>query len=265
MFKIREAASFLLLVVLASACNLPWEPAVVDSTDPVPTVGTDTSGLSLAATFTPSTMASDLVNPFVSVSVDTNCRTGPGTVYPALGVLTVGQTAEVVGRSASSDNWIIKLPSNPAVTCWLWGNYATVTGDTSGLTVYTPPPTPTPAAGFTVSYTYTFECDSYYYLRFQIVNTGSVTWESYQVVITDLTTSITFLDSDNAFRNFTDCSPTSDNLHDLEPGEMGVGGNFNEGGLPYNPAGHSITATFTLFTENGLVGQSAEKNITFTP
>lgn len=79
----------------------------------------------------------------VSVSVETNCRVGPGTMYGILGVLFVGQTAEVVGRSASSDNWIIKLPSDPTITCWVWGQYATVTGDTSNLAVIAPPPMPT--------------------------------------------------------------------------------------------------------------------------
>jgi uncharacterized protein YraI len=79
----------------------------------------------------------------VTVSVDTNCRLGPGTLYEIVGVLPVGQVAEVVGRSASSDNWIISLPSNLAVTCWVWGQYATVSGDTSTLPVITPPPAPT--------------------------------------------------------------------------------------------------------------------------
>lgn len=79
----------------------------------------------------------------VSVSVNTNCRTGPGNVYPIVGALAVGQSAQVVGRSASSDNWIIKLPSSPSVTCWLWGQYAIVVGNTADLMVYAPPPTPT--------------------------------------------------------------------------------------------------------------------------
>jgi hypothetical protein len=82
--------------------------------------------------------------PRVSVSVDTRCRTGPGTIFDILGVLKVGETAEVVGRSHNSDNWIIKLPSNPAITCWLWAFYATVTGNTSALPVVPWPPTPTP-------------------------------------------------------------------------------------------------------------------------
>ena len=81
--------------------------------------------------------------PKVSVSMDTNCRTGPGVPYPSVGSLMVGETAEVVGRSPYGDYWIIKNPDNPG-TCWLWGLHATVTGDTSNLPVIQPPPTQTP-------------------------------------------------------------------------------------------------------------------------
>jgi hypothetical protein len=80
----------------------------------------------------------------VSVSVNTNCRTGPGDDYPIVGALQVGQFAEVVGRSQYSDSWIIRLPSNPAVICWLWAQYATVIGNTAGLPIYQAPPTQTP-------------------------------------------------------------------------------------------------------------------------
>lgn len=94
----------------------------------------------------------------VSVSVNTNCRTGPGSAYDIIGALAVGQTAEVVGRSQNSDNWIIKLPGSPSVTCWLWGQYATVVGNTAGLPVYTPPPTPTPTTPSTINITIYNNC-----------------------------------------------------------------------------------------------------------
>ncbi len=80
----------------------------------------------------------------VSVSRETNCRTGPGPVYEALGILRVGQTAEVVGRNFINDNWIIKLSSNPAIVCWVWGQYATVSGNWEALPIIKTPPTPTP-------------------------------------------------------------------------------------------------------------------------
>lgn len=95
-------------------------------------------------TFTPEfTFTSGTATVSVSVSVNTNCRTGPGDAYAIIGALQVGQTAEVVGRSQYSDNWIIKLPSSPTVLCWLWGQWATVTGNTNSLPVYQPPSTPT--------------------------------------------------------------------------------------------------------------------------
>ncbi|MFN8381119.1 MAG: hypothetical protein U0V02_04225 [Anaerolineales bacterium] len=79
----------------------------------------------------------------VTVSIATNCRTGPGQAYPSIFGLPVGQTAEVVGKNTSTNYWIIKIP-NGAGTCWLWGQYATVTGDTSALPTVAIPPTPTP-------------------------------------------------------------------------------------------------------------------------
>jgi hypothetical protein len=81
--------------------------------------------------------------PMVSVSVDTNCRTGPGKIYDWIGGLLVGEKAEVVGVSTDGQYWIIKNPDQNG-ECWLWGNYATVTGPTAELPKYTPPPTPTP-------------------------------------------------------------------------------------------------------------------------
>jgi hypothetical protein len=81
-------------------------------------------------------------NPTVRVSKDTNCRTGPGDPYPSIGSLMIGETAEVVGRSPGGDFWIIKNPDDIGGTCWLWTNYATVTGGTSNLPVIQPPPLP---------------------------------------------------------------------------------------------------------------------------
>jgi len=49
----------------------------------------------------------------------------------------------VVGKYSVGNYWIINNPDSSG-TCWLWGQYATVTGNTAGLPEYTPPPTPTP-------------------------------------------------------------------------------------------------------------------------
>ncbi len=79
----------------------------------------------------------------VTVSSATNCRTGPGQEYANIYGLPLGQIAEVVGKNTATNYWIIKIPNGNG-TCWLWGQYATVTGDTSALPTVAIPPTPTP-------------------------------------------------------------------------------------------------------------------------
>lgn len=80
--------------------------------------------------------------PEVSVSAPTNCRTGPSNAYDMVFTMNPGETAQVVGKNTATNYWIIDNPSGG--TCWLWGQYATVSGNTSGLPEMIPPPTPTP-------------------------------------------------------------------------------------------------------------------------
>ena len=126
--------------------------------------------------------------PMVSVSVQTFCRAGPGTVYELLGSLDVGQSAQVVGRSIDNETWIIKLPSNPGITCWLWGRYASVSGNTEALPKVDTPATPTAtraptgvgpvsnvnlkAGSVTLNPTNPI-CSQSFTVGFEVVNTGS--------------------------------------------------------------------------------------------
>jgi len=91
----------------------------------------------------------------VSVSENTNCRNGPGKTYDYLGALMAGESAEVVGQSTDGLYWIIKNPDR-AGECWLWGQYASVTGPTVALPKFTPPPTPTPAFNWAGYWTITY-------------------------------------------------------------------------------------------------------------
>jgi hypothetical protein len=104
------------------------------------TMATMSPSAALTATMT---LTPTLQKPMVSVSMDTNCRTGPGKLYDYLGALLVGETADVVGQSLDGQYWIINNPDLPG-ECWLWGFYATVEGSVEGLQKFTPPPTPTP-------------------------------------------------------------------------------------------------------------------------
>ncbi len=147
---------FSVLISAALACNFP-------TVTPTPTLDVDATLTSFAFTqevgstpataaivFTSTSILTPTVTstlppsvPTVSVSVDTNCRTGPGVNYDLLTGLFVGETAEVVGKytSVTPNYWVIKKGS---ATCWLWGQYATVQGNTGNLPEMTPPPSPTP-------------------------------------------------------------------------------------------------------------------------
>lgn len=212
---------------------------------------------------TPSVTPSPLA-PIVSVSGNTNCRTGNATVYDLVFIMMVGQTAEVVGRDAYGQYWVIQDPSHPTRSCWLWGHYATVAGDTSALPIVTPPPSPTPAPGYSATYLSVSVCAPQYAFRFQINNTGPIAWESIRIVVTDNTTATTFTHILDAFRSYNGCS-IENNVLTLAPGAGTVAANINPGQLNYNPAGHSMTATIAVCSANGLGGECLSQTINFTP
>jgi hypothetical protein len=230
------------------------------------------SGLTTTATaipqFTPtplqpaaSTFTVTPAVPMVSVSVNTNCRSGPGVLYSILGVLPVGQSAQVVGQNTLSGYWIVNLsPQN--VPCWLWNQYATVTGNTSGLPLVTPPAIPTPAGSFKVAYSSTQTCSGGTYgLKFVINNTGHLSWESEQVKATDVTAGVTETVAYDIFPNYysADCSLIN-SIQKLDPGESGTTSVF---GLPLNPAGHTFKVNIEVCSKNGLGGICTDLTLNF--
>ncbi len=88
----------------------------------------------------------------VTVSATTNCRTGPSTAFASIYGMPVGQVAKVVAKNSYSGYWIIEIPGQNGRTCWLWGKYATISGDTASLKDVV---TPTSAATLTPTATNT--------------------------------------------------------------------------------------------------------------
>ncbi len=92
--------------------------------------------------------------PIIEVSLDSNCRSGPGKVYDMVGALLVGETTEILARGSVPNYWVVDNPDYPGHECWLWGKYATVSGDTSHLPIRSVAPTPIPAPGSIRGYVY---------------------------------------------------------------------------------------------------------------
>ena len=208
-------------------------------------------------TFTPSI-------PTVSVSTNTNCRTGPGDSYAIVGLLEVGKTAEVVGRTYDGGSWIIRLPSNPTIVCWLWSGYATVSGNWKALPVVTPPPTPTPTASFSTSYVEMIVCSGEYAFTFKISNPGNITWESVKISVTDTDKGVTKTHTRDSFKRWSGCTSGSEDQN-LEPGETGYATTVLPGQFTYKPTGHAMKATITVCSKDGLAGTCLSKTVSFTP
>jgi hypothetical protein len=152
-------ALFGLFVLSTLACNigvatpLPTEPSATATGQQDPNIAItyavqtlqqqtlEAQNLALTTTPTPVSLI-----PTVTVTTDTNCRTGPNINYQLVTVFKVGASAEVI--ATYPNYWVIEYVGGNGATCWLWDQYATVAGDTSQLPLATPPPlppTPTPA------------------------------------------------------------------------------------------------------------------------
>lgn len=248
-------------VVQTQLAQLTIEPSIPPINKPtLPVVPTQSPQSSATMTLTPEpSFTPTLQKPSLTVSTNTNCRTGNGKNYDYVGALVTGEQAEILARD-SGNYWYVRLPSG--TMCWLWGYYATITGDTSALPVFTPPPSPTPAPDFTFSYKSLGVGPGYQCLMFEVKNTGSLTWESFRLEAHNTTQGVGGTLTRDEFTNFDQwCSPAGGQTS-LTPGSSGTA--YSTITMPGNPAGNSGDAILTLCSQNGLAGQCLTKTINFT-
>lgn len=221
--QLLEIGLFLgLVMVLASACNLPLnpgsnpgqvetnvaetvaarqtgdnpsgekgaedpdtpEPQLSDTAGPTDTAAsTDTPAPTSTATQPPTaTLTPTPDQILIGVTGDTFCRTGPGSVYDRRAVLNTDQTAEILAKDPTGAFWYITNPDGEG-ECWIWGNYATPEGPTDQLPVFTPPPSPTPSLAFSADLHKEDGVAGGVYLWFVIQNTGGVDMESVRTTV----------------------------------------------------------------------------------
>lgn len=148
----------LILLLAALACNFTFpaggpgigqDPAT-DTPASIPTEteppDTPTATLEPSATTTPTITPTPTPEPArAQLTENTNCRTGPLSVYDLISTFLTGKTLDIVGRNAEQTYWYVSDPQEPGTECWLWGRYAQVSGAVDTVPVFTPPPTPTPS------------------------------------------------------------------------------------------------------------------------
>lgn len=295
MRKLNPFCSLIFILLLAMLACSPSTPV------PVPTQSIDTAIAETAAiamtqtalalppaleTFTPESTLTATVTAtdtpiaallftatsqvaMITVSVATNCRNGPGKVYDYEGALLAGDTTEVLARDPSGEYWYARNPdSSGAEYCWLWGKYATVTGNTSILPVYTPPPTPTSTftpvptftgtghASFVVSYSGLDTCTGNWWVDVKISNNGTITYKSVDMVVKDTVTNITLENLADEFKDNDGCNKTT--IKDvLAPGDTYL---LSAPTFNYDPGGHLLKVTLILCPQTGQKGICAKQN-----
>ncbi len=230
-------------------------PTATQTFTPEPPTLTPTQTLTAtpAFTFTP-------LVPLISVSVPTNCRVGPGKVYDRVGALLVGEVVEIYGRDPTGEYWYIRNPDAGEEFCWLWGEYATLIGNTTILPVYTPPPTPTPSAVIQASFDGIDTCVGWW-VEIELKNTGGITFRSMSLTIRDRVTDVVLSQTADSFTDLTGCR-SSNTADTLTPGGTHT---VSSPPFAYNPTGHELRATVTLCSGKGQTGACASDVIKFTP
>jgi hypothetical protein len=244
---------------VTSSPTIQPSPTLNGTISPGPATKTPTETATVLLIHTPTPFF-----PQISVSVPTNCRVGPGNQYERVGALLVGETVQVYARDPTGDFWYIQNPDSSNEYCWVWGKYATVTGLTYILPVYTPPPTPTatatPLPSFDASFSGLVICTGWW-PEIRLKNTGLLTFRSVGISLKDTNTSTSVYSSSDGFNDNPDCT-TSTSRKTLLAGKSVT---VSAPGFVYDPTGHKLRATITLCSDTGQSGTCVTDTITFTP
>jgi len=291
MFKKHPFLTFITIVLIASlACVLPGASVTVPTQDPnaintsiaqaiaarqteavlknpptaTLTATPETPTLTLEPTMTPtSEFTATSSTPMISVEVDTNCRVGPGAIFERVGILLVGETAEIVGREPKGEFWYIHNPDvadNGVEFCWVWGEYATVSGDTLPLLYLSPPPPPT--ASLDVVFEKMDTCTTWW-INFKLTNKSGISFKYINIVLTDTDTDpVTVVSSKaNEFTYNDGCSQPVTTKTLIAGGTLSASSPL----FAYNFKGHDLNAKVTACTETDQAGTCITKELNFTP
>ena len=225
---------------------VPLQPTVPPLTEPPPEdTPTPTNTPTVTPTDTPSI-------PIVTVTENTNCRSGPGTVYDLVYIFMIGDEAEIIGRSSEANYVIIKVPDSSGRSCWLWTRYAVIKGNINDLPESTPPPTPTPAATATPALNFDFSfnsvgiCGPSENVYLNVTNTGGIDLESRHLSAQNLDTLQVKTSQSNMFGQSPDCMTIANAM--IQPGST----KYVSVGFTPPIFGDTISITLKVCAQDGL-------------
>lgn len=236
---------------------------------PIPPTVTKTPVVTVTPTFpfTPTGTDTPIIPlPELSVTVNTNCRSGPGKAFDIQGSLLVGEFVDVYGIDPTGEYWYISNPDPGAEYCWLSGKFAEVGGAISLVPVITPPPPPTatatqkPIADFRMTYSSTDGCGNWW-VEINLYNSGQAAFKSMSVTWKDNYSGSNPSAFSNGFTNNDGCDGKTV-AESLDPGVSVI---ISAPPVNSNPAGRKVTLTATLCTETNSQGDCVTRTITFKP
>ena len=207
---------------------------------------TPTPSITPSPTITPTPTPDEAM---VYISENTNCRTGPKDVYDLIHTYMAGEMTDIIGKNQEETFWYVQDQEGGFLKCWLWGKYATPSGNTADLPIFTAAPTPTPVIDFTIKYLKTTSGGTL--ITIKITNTGDMTLESYSATFKDKSTSESTNKSASQFDGGTVKIP------------VGRSGELTGAAFSASTVGHKIAATIKICSDDSLGGYCTTRTAQF--
>ncbi|HET9913484.1 MAG TPA: hypothetical protein VFQ13_16430 [Anaerolineales bacterium] len=257
------------VAIVLSACNMPAVNATSEATaqaeqsatkdvslieltaTQTEVIPTDTPTVTPTETMTPEPSATATPEPpMAKVVRESNCRIGPGELYELVAKYQVGQILEVAARDLGSSYLFVRNPEKPEEQCYLLAQNMTITGETTALPRYTPPPSPTAAPYFNLTFKKFEACNGVDFAVFTVENTGSTPFRSAYIKVINQKANLSVEQALDAFDLRVKCV-LAKNIAPLEPGGTGY-----VASPPFKWSGHGskLRAVIMLCTEKNLKG-----------
>jgi hypothetical protein len=263
-----------IVAIILSACNLPGVKvtsavtAEVSATEAVTVIELAATQTQVIPTETPTVTPTETLTPEPSATAtpeppmakvvrESNCRIGPGGLYELVAKYQVGQMLEVVARDLGSSYLFVRNPEKPEEQCYLLAQNITISGETTALPRYTPPPSPTAAPYFNLTFKKFDACNGVDFAVFTVENTGSTPFRSAYIKVINQKANLSVEQALNAFDLRVKCV-LAKNIAPLDPGGTGY-----VASPPFKWSGHGtkLRAVIMLCTEKNLKGSCVTQTV----
>lgn len=154
--SVNDQAATAIALTLQEQARNGGDVPITATFSPVPTMTLATSTVGATMTVTPTYSV-----PMLTLREQTNCRVGPGQSYDLLFAYVKGAKREIIGYFPETNYWLIKAPESKTGQCWIWGEYADLSGSYWVVPTMTAPPTATLAPPIAPSVTkWDFNCNT---------------------------------------------------------------------------------------------------------